>query len=412
VNGSDLTATTSTSHTADLVAIAADTETVSTVAKGGTVYVCTIVRDANNSLLATTYTAYASQGANQTGGSSSATFGIAATGIALTLPAGSTGAGTVTAVVTDVYGNVITLSTPLTVYGSVASLTLANVGYAAQYGSGTGTLALTYKDSAGVAFGPGTDANLAFTVDSDANSTAAADRSSDSAGAAVTSDVTAATFVADGYNTATVSCANSTKAEKLMITAWTKDSAGAYTIKSATVPFYCSDATTATGSKLTVTPTATTLDPAGTTTVNVSLVDPSGYPMPDGTSVTLVANNGGGIAAPSTTTTNGAFKYAATFIAGSSGDSTIVATGPKGIVGTATVAISGGASDAASLATDAANAATDAANAAAASADNATQAASDALAAVQALDEKVTSLISALQKQIAALAKAVAAKKK
>jgi len=131
-----------------------------------------------------------------------------------------------------------------------------------------------------------------------------------------------------------------------------------------------------------------------------------------------------GIALSSTQTTTadgtvvaawiGSGTVTATISGGQSADgaaligTTAVAGFPAG-VGTASLAVDGGASsadaasDAAAEATDAANAATDAANAAAEAADAATAAAQDAADAVAALSTQVTEMVSALKKQITAL---------
>ena len=92
---------------------------------------------------------------------------------------------------------------------------------------------------------------------------------------------------------------------------------------------------------------------------------------------------------------------------------TLVTTGVKAGVRTATVTTTGiadvaaenaqAALDAAAEATDAANAATDAANAAAEAADAATAAAQDAADAVAALSTQVSEMVNALKKQITAL---------
>jgi len=92
---------------------------------------------------------------------------------------------------------------------------------------------------------------------------------------------------------------------------------------------------------------------------------------------------------------------------------TILTTGVKAGVRTATVTTAGivdtaaenaqAALDAAAEATDAANAATDAANAAAEAADAATAAAQDAADAVAALSTQVSEMVNALKKQITAL---------
>jgi len=193
-----------------------------------------------------------------------------------------------------------------------------------------------------------------------------------------------------------------TAAQKVTYTVYAKNAAETTptaSIKSNSWDFYTSGAL----SKITVTPAVTSGATNELTTVNVSAVDANGYPAEDGTSVSLLASNGGSIAPQTKTLAAGVFATAAALVLGN-GDTTVTAvSGSKS--GSAVVSVSGGSGESASLALDAANAATDAANNAYDEAQNATQAASDALAAVTALAAQVKSLIASVKKLTSAVAK-------
>jgi hypothetical protein len=170
-------------------------------------------------------------------------------------------------------------------------------------------------------------------------------------------------------------------------------------IKSNSWDFYTSGAL----ATITVTPAVTSGATNELTSVNVSAVDANGYPAEDGTSVSLLASNGGSIAPQTKTLAAGVFATAAALVLGN-GDTTVTAvSGSKS--GSAVVSVTGGSGETSSLALDAANAATDAANNAYDEAQNATQAASDALAAVTALAAQVKSLIASVKKLSKAVAK-------
>jgi hypothetical protein len=401
---------------------------VSSAFRGEVVHVCASARDANNNpvVLATTSTVIHSLGGTVAAVTATNGTSVSKIDYSITTGAVATGASTATVILIDIYGNVVSKSLPLTVYGSLKTLALANAGYAAQYGgsatltagtvttpadwttgtgvagaatSALGLIAITAKDANGsvidlLAAGQGNSVAL-YTVDSDATAGAPAAATSDSAGATVAINTDAAGD--DQY--LVVNCSGSTKAEKLTITLHGRDSAAAL-VTSNSVTFYCSDET----SKVAVTPSTTSADANGSITANVSITDASGYPVPDGTAVTMAASNGGVIAGGDSTTTNGAFTNAKNVFVGNGGDTSIAAyVGSKS--GTATVAVAGGAGETSSLALDAANAATDAANNAYDEAQNATQAASDALAAVTALAAQVKSLIASVKKLTSAVAK-------
>jgi hypothetical protein len=168
---------------------------------------------------------------------------------------------------------------------------------------------LVGKDSKGAQIDLGVEANgtgSTFTVDSSAFPGVPADRTSDAIASSVATsyDADAGTDVSElGGNALAVTCGTS-KAEKLTITAWGTDSAGAR-VKSNSVDFYCSDA----AAKVTVT--------ASGTSVNVDVTDANSFPVADGTSVALAASNGSVVAPAAKTTSNGKFATAATFIANS-----------------------------------------------------------------------------------------------
>ncbi len=195
------------------------------------------------------------------------------------------------------------------------------------------------------------------------------------------------------------------------------------TISTGAITFYTSSATADTVS-LTVTPESVAV--GGTADVQVSVKDADGYPVADGTSVTVNATNGSVISGGSSVTTNGALATAKSFIAGDQASTSVVvaSVGKKSASKTVTITGSSAAStnsaidsaaDAAAEAIDAANAATDAANLAAEAADAATVAAEEArdaadaaTAAVEELATQVATLMAALKAQITTLANTVA----
>ena len=178
------------------------------------------------------------------------------------------------------------------------------------------------KDANGAQIDLGVEANgtgSTFTVDSSGFPGVPADRTSDAIASSVATSYnsTAGTDVTKlGGNALAVTCGTSV-AEKLTITAWGLDSAGAR-VKSNSVDFYCSNAV----DKVTVT--------AAGTSVNVNVTDANGFPVADGTSVALAASNGSVVAPSSKTTENGKFASAATFIA----NSTAATSSVTAIVGT------------------------------------------------------------------------------
>ena len=421
-------------HAADLASIAAAASTTTSAAKSGTSIPCFIARDAAGSLIPVTGLFISTLGGSATSASSSATYGNASMAGAVA------GNATVTAYLTDAYGNIATLTTSLAVYGSMATLTLSNGTYAAlkaganntaggwvnasaasttTYAAGNSTSSLGIiwmdaKDSNGVAY-DATSQTLTspkVTVVSDANpsvAVTAASGASNSAGATVTFDIAATRAAVYAYTAGTkhnaliVDCAASTKAEKLTITFSATNSAGTV-VTSSPVTFYCSTS----AKTVTVSPASASVDAGATTTISATVVDAQGYPAPDGTSVTF-ASTGQGVVAPSSGyTSNGVAGTAdtavANFIAAGDGGSATVTAIAGNYSGSTSISVAGG-SGSSSLSLDAANAATDAANNAYDEAQNATQAASDALAAVTALSAQVSALIATVKSLAAMVAK-------
>ena len=362
VNNAACPAITGASAAADATQYA--TNAITSAYLGQTVHLCVSARDSNNvavSLATTSAFIYS------LGGSITATTATDGTRSAVdyqdALGSIVTGAGTFTALLTDKYGNSITKTVPLTIYGSMATLTATNVGYAALFGgsattsgagssattpslwlgtgagdagnstSALGVIALTAKDAAGnvidLAATGQSNSVTKITINSDAVAGSPSAGSSDSAGATVAISTDAAGVDIKGTNLGTnaavVNCSASTKAEALNITISGKDALG-NTVAAAPVTFYCSAAT---AKKVTVTASAT----AG---VNVNVLDASGYPVPDGTSVTLAASNGSVVAPSSKSTSNGKFTTAANFI----GSNTASKSAVTAIVGSVTGASS------------------------------------------------------------------------
>ena len=344
------------------------------------------------------------------------------------------GLQTLTAYATDAYGNTVSWTTTFTWYGNVASIVLANNVFAdhasatstgiaanapvdgkgaATDTTGYHTLGVQLLDSAGAvipqsAWGTVTNhvsaTNLKIVSDK-GNGNVSGAKGQSNAYATVTFDSTGNDYAGQGskWGGFDVACSQGGKYEHLKITAYAYNSAtGADDLVSNTVDFYCS------GLVATVAVTAPASADAGTTNaVNVSVLDANGYPVGDGTAVSLASSNGGIFLGGSTTTTNGSLYTPTNLIAGSQGDNVVTAlvSGATPITGTATVSVSGGVAGSSSLALDAANAATDAANNAYDEAQNATQAASDALAAVTALSAQVGALIATVKSLAAVVAK-------
>ena len=365
---------TGTSASADAVQFA--TNAISSAYRGQTVRVCVSARDANQVAvsLAATSTLIFSLGGTISANTNFS--GNSKTDHSLTTGAVVTGAGTVSVLLIDGNGNAISKTAPLTVYGSLSKLTLSNVNFAAAYagsatvtgavltptthlaadagvpgkpGSALGVLAVVATDAAGnvidLAAAGQSNSVSSFTVDSGAVAGAPAAGTSDSVGATVGMSTSGAGVdsspLAFGSNVAVVNCNASTKAEKLTIAVRGLDSSG-NRVTSNTVDFYCSDVT----STVAVTTGATSVAAGATTTVDVAVKDANGFPVADGTSVSLIANNGAGISVASKTTSNGKFSATSlpTLLIGSTGPVGITATaGTK--TGSAKVEVTGGSAN-------------------------------------------------------------------
>jgi len=328
-------AASSTSKATDLVAYTSSV--VPIYPAGGTPTVCVIARDANNNLVSLSSSSTISSSING-GGAVSGTVTSGRVYKTLTAVSGAQGNATISAVLIDSYSNVVTLSTSVAFYGTLSSLALGNVTYAAYAASDNTTLTNTYagfadqastskvgvlsmlaKDSGGNVIDVYTSGSTNsittsnWTIDSDKTPGAPADRASDSLGATITAVSPEATDLSSAYwgaNVAYVTC--SAYPEKLTLTAWGKDSAGNW-VKSNPATFYCSGA----ASKVNVT--------ADMTSAQVNITDANGYPVPDLTSVTLAASNGAVVAPSSKSTENGKFHTAAVVLPSATNAFTVTA---------------------------------------------------------------------------------------
>jgi hypothetical protein len=95
---------------------------------------------------------------------------------------------------------------------------------------------------------------------------------------------------------------------------------------------------------ITVTPAATSVAAGGSTTVNIKATDANGYPVADGTSISLLASNGSSVAPSSQTTVNGTLATAATVVTSTGAADTTVSAVSGGKTGSAKVTLTGGSS--------------------------------------------------------------------
>jgi hypothetical protein len=353
-------ATPGASYEADVVA----STNTSRFAAGASVDICVVARDINNNLVSIIGTASTVTSSAGVSDASATDDGGGAALFDLDSPSSLiTGTVTFNAVLIDTAGNVITKSLAVPFYGSLTTLTLATVKSAAYAGtdatspadtfagitaeaatSDTIVVGITGKDSTGATIDLNAAANSittsTWTIDSDKTAGAPAIRTGDTVGAVLSSVAPESTELSStssyGTNVAYIDC--SSKAEKLTITAYGKNSNGDW-VASNTIDVYCSAAT----STVTVAPSATSVAAGGTLAINVSVKDANGYPVADGTSVTLAANNGAVMAPSSKTTAGGAFTTAANLVAGSESATTTVTAIAGGKTGTALINITGGA---------------------------------------------------------------------
>ena len=349
------------SKAADAVLVAA--AAISRTPTATAVDVCVIARDANDNLLTVaSATVTGSFGrsdtsAADTGSDKSYDFDLAAASAVLSGPE------TITAVVIDSFGNAAVLTTTLSVYGSLKALAISALRGSAYAAADQTAPADTYAGAAAaaatsndiivgmkatdsaaqtidLAVSANSTATSAWTVDSDKVAGVPADRTSQTLGASVVTQSVSGELSSTkwGTNAAYITCG--TLPEKLTITAYGKDS-DANWVKSNSLDVYCAGAT----STVTVTPSATSVATSGSATINVSVKDANGYPVADGTAVTLAANNGAVVAPSSKTTAAGAFTTAASLIVGSDSSSTTVSAIAGGKTGTATVSVTGGSSN-------------------------------------------------------------------
>jgi hypothetical protein len=330
----------------DVNAANANAETVTSVPAGTTVDVCFIGRDKNGNRVAAGASTVVISSAGATQDAESAVGNGYVSEQTAAASSTFTGKATYTVIFVDVLGNAATLTTSLTYYGDIASISISNPdiagGYAALKGgannaatsastlaaltssalpgsatSGIGYLAIVAKDKGGNVINLSAAGNndlSGFTIDSDFTAGAPAAGSSDSAGATIALSDGAGDISPDafGANIAIVRCGTSAVAEKLTITVIGINASSVKLPSPAAATFYCSGSV----DKVAVTNAANS--------INVNAVDAKGYPVADGTSVLLAASNGAVVAPSTKTTVNGKFATGATFLPSSTSASAVV----------------------------------------------------------------------------------------
>jgi len=344
------------SKAADAVIAAA--EAISRTPVNTAVDVCVIARDANDNLLTVA------------SGTVTGSFGVSDTSAAdetgeyrFDLDAASavlSGTHTITGVIIDSFGNAAVLTTTYSVYSSLKKLEISALRGSAYAAADQTAPADTYAGAVAaaatsndiivgmkatdstsqvidLAVAANSTATSAWTVDSDKVAGAPADRTAQTLGSSVVTQSVSGELSSTkwGTNAAYITCG--TLPEKLTVTAWGKDSDGNW-LKSNSLDVYCAGAS----STVEVKPSATSVKAGDVATVNVMVKDANGYPVADGTAVTLAASNGSTVAPSSKTTTAGAFTTGASLVAGSQATSTIVTAIAGTKTGNATVTITGG----------------------------------------------------------------------
>jgi len=247
-----------------------------------------------------------------------------------------TGVATITA--TAVYSvSTITLTTQFLIHGDVATVELANNAFADTIDTTItdDAITITAKDAGGNKI-PYQNATAAGWDTATANLAVASSNPTQAGTPVEGNEWAQATVVSSGAADGTtgqttngaldITC-STTKAEKITIKLYggvTSD-VPAKDIISNEVVFYCSDV----ASTVSIAAAKVALAKGESTTVNVEVKDANGFPVGDGTTVTLAATNGSTIAPSSKTTVNGKFLTAATFVA-SSDDSTSTVTAVAG----------------------------------------------------------------------------------
>jgi hypothetical protein len=351
------------SKAGDVAAAAANADSTASVPTGTQLDICIAPRNSNGDLVAitTSSTVVSSLGASAALAASSSQ--EEENFVGATSPA--FGPATLTAILIDNLGYSATISTTVNYWSTLSKLTitpLVGSAYAAAdqtapvgntYAQWVTAAASTLKtavvgmkatDALGTTIDLATSANStatsAWTIDSDKVAGVPAARTSDALGAAVSAQSVAgeASSTKWGQNAAYITC--STKPEKLTLTAFGKNVDGDW-VASNSIDIYCAGGV----ATVVVNPTAKSVAAGGTTTVNVDVKDANGYPAADNTSVTLTASDGSSIAPNSKVTASGKFAADANLVAGSNASNTIVTAIAGGKSGSATVTITGGASN-------------------------------------------------------------------
>ena len=261
------------------------------------------------------------------------------------------GVATITTTLTDESGNSVTMTSSFTFFGDIASVTLTQNTYAlGNSGVDADAIYLVAKDKNGVSIPLDEAANgfAASAADLLVDSTygtvavnADAKGEADDAATVTIGDLNSDTT---GVEAAEISITcHATVEEKLLITAFGTDDLDV-DVKSNTITYYCSDV----ADKVTISNSATTVAAGGTVNVTVQVTDVNGYPVADGTTVSLATTGShavvNGTGASAGTTINGGFATGklGIFIAGNqNGPATITAVS-NGKSANASVTVTGG----------------------------------------------------------------------
>jgi len=264
-----------------------------------------------------------------------------------------------------------TKSTNFDFYGKIASAALTSVtssvapgGFGPDYGDGTSATtkastsilaSIVCKDANGVVVvhcdynGTGTSLSLGSTAYFVGDSDKVVGSPTFSASAPATVVESGALSPVATWNTASAvgavkdwfkvdNSSTTSDLQHISYTLYVKDASLTDTpasIKSNSVDFYISGDV----SKIVVTPSATSGAAGSPITVNVKATDAKGYPVADGSTISLLASNGGTVAPNSKTTFAGAFSTAATAILGNA--NTTISAVDGSVSGSAAVNVTG-----------------------------------------------------------------------
>jgi len=348
---------------ADKASLAADAKTKMDAAdtNGGVAYVCVIARDGNGVLLDNVDVEISISLGNlddTLGNNNSTSSRESLTDMdkndvfEIIGDPDEVGVASITATLTDESGNEVTMTGSFTFFGDIVSVELTQNTYALGNSDvDADAIYLVAKDAKGTTI-PLDEAANGFAADAtDLLVDSTYGTVATNADAKGEADDAATVTIADlNSNTTGVEAAeisitcHATIEEKLLITAYgTNDDD--VDIKSNTITYYCSDV----ADKVEISASAATVAANGTLTLQVKVLDVNGYPVEDGTTVSIATTGSNavvsGTGASSGTTINGGYAPTklGTFIAGSQGGKATVTAVANGKSASTTISVTGGA---------------------------------------------------------------------